>query len=104
MKEKTLVKREAAVAPALLTPSLVEKMLTERQQVQVVKFRTTCTDCMPNYCPVPRRSRRECDGTDVRTVAPRARGVLGRGAGGSRRGGGPGSPFAAVPCRHPVVG
>ena len=49
MKEKTLVKQETAVAPALLTPALVEKMLIQRQQVQVVKFRTTCTDCMPNY-------------------------------------------------------
>jgi len=49
MKEQTLVKKESTVVPVLLTPSLVEKMLSRRQQVQVVKFRTTCTDCMPNY-------------------------------------------------------
>lgn len=35
--------------PVILTPAAVEKMLAERQAVQVVKFRTTCTDCLPNY-------------------------------------------------------
>jgi len=28
---------------------LVEKMLARREAVQVIKFRTTCTDCLPNY-------------------------------------------------------
>jgi hypothetical protein len=49
MKEQALIKREATAAPVLLTPSLVEKMLARRQSVQVAKFRTTCTDCLPNY-------------------------------------------------------
>jgi hypothetical protein len=49
MKEQALIKRTVTSAPVLLTPSLVEKMLTRRQTVQVAKFRTTCTDCVPNY-------------------------------------------------------
>ncbi|MET9340050.1 hypothetical protein [Nonomuraea sp. NPDC003804] len=35
--------------PIMTTPEFVEKMLAARQEVQVVKFRTTCTDCVPNY-------------------------------------------------------
>jgi hypothetical protein len=35
--------------PVLLTPARIEQMLTSRQEVQVMKFRTTCTDCVPNY-------------------------------------------------------
>lgn len=49
MKEQVLVKQESTTVPVLLTPSLVTKMLARRQAVQVVKFRTTCTDCLPNY-------------------------------------------------------
>jgi hypothetical protein len=49
MKEATLKRTDTAVAPVLLTPTLVEKMIARRQSVQVVKFRTTCTDCVPNY-------------------------------------------------------
>lgn len=49
MKEATVTKKDTAVVPVLLTPMLVQKMLTQRQSVQVVKFRTTCTDCLPNY-------------------------------------------------------
>lgn len=49
MKEATLTKKIATASPLLLTPSLVTKMLARRQAVQVVKFRTTCTDCLPNY-------------------------------------------------------
>lgn len=49
MKQQTTVRADVAVAPVLLTPSLVEKMLARRQVVQVAKFRTTCTDCLPNY-------------------------------------------------------
>ncbi len=32
----------------MLVPDLVEEMVAERQKFQVVKFRTTCTDCVPN--------------------------------------------------------
>jgi len=49
MKEQTIVKKDTVVTPVLLTPTLVEKMLARRASVQVVKFRTTCTDCLPNY-------------------------------------------------------
>jgi hypothetical protein len=41
--------KKTTVAPVMLTPTLVEKMLAKRQSVQVIKFRTTCTDCLPNY-------------------------------------------------------
>ncbi|MGW8377974.1 hypothetical protein [Streptomyces sp. ODS28] len=34
--------------PLLLVPDLVEEMVAERQEFQLVKFRTTCTDCVPN--------------------------------------------------------
>jgi hypothetical protein len=40
---------ETVVAPVLLTPALVEEMIARRQVVQVIKFRTTCTDCLPNF-------------------------------------------------------
>jgi hypothetical protein len=40
---------ETVVAPVLLTPALVEEMIARRQAVQVIKFRTTCTDCLPNF-------------------------------------------------------
>jgi len=49
MKEETIIRTDTAVAPVLLTPTLVEKMLARREAVQVMKFRTTCTDCLPNY-------------------------------------------------------
>lgn len=49
MAELAPVRTETTVAPVMLTPTLVEKMLAERETVQVVKFRTTCTDCLPNY-------------------------------------------------------
>jgi hypothetical protein len=39
---------EARIAPIMLTPTSVEKMLARRMAVQVVRFRTTCTDCVPN--------------------------------------------------------
>ncbi|GAA1265461.1 hypothetical protein GCM10009677_16870 [Sphaerisporangium rubeum] len=41
--------RTTTETPVMLTPDLVQKMLTARQAVQVMKFRTTCTDCVPNY-------------------------------------------------------
>jgi hypothetical protein len=49
MAHRSTIKKETTVAPVMLTPTLVEKMLAKRQAVQVVKFRTTCTDCLPNY-------------------------------------------------------
>jgi hypothetical protein len=44
-----MVGADTTVAPVLLTPTLVEQMLVRRAAVQVMKFRTTCTDCLPNY-------------------------------------------------------
>jgi hypothetical protein len=49
MAPRSAIKKETTVAPVMLTPTLVEKMLAKRQAVQVIKFRTTCTDCLPNY-------------------------------------------------------
>ncbi|MEU9884971.1 hypothetical protein AB0M95_06735 [Sphaerisporangium sp. NPDC051017] len=34
--------------PVLLTPELVQNMLAARQAELAIKFRTTCTDCVPN--------------------------------------------------------
>ena len=31
-----------------LTPERVSKMLQERRSFQIVKFRTNCSDCVPN--------------------------------------------------------
>lgn len=39
---------ETITAPAVLVPSAIEKMLSKRQETQLAKFRTTCTDCVPN--------------------------------------------------------
>jgi hypothetical protein len=36
-------------APVMLLPRLVERMITDRQSVHIAKFRTTCTDCVPNF-------------------------------------------------------
>jgi hypothetical protein len=36
-------------SPVLLLPDLIEKMVAEREKFQVAKFRTTCTDCVPNF-------------------------------------------------------
>jgi hypothetical protein len=37
------------VAPSVfLTPERVTKMLAERRAFQIVKFRTNCSDCVPN--------------------------------------------------------
>ena len=35
--------------PVLLLPELIERMIAERETFQVAKFRTTCTDCVPNF-------------------------------------------------------
>ena len=47
--EQVQVEVGTVTAPAVLTPSAIERMLTERQAVQLPKFRTTCTDCVPNF-------------------------------------------------------
>ena len=39
----------STIAPVMLTPATVERMIAKRQSVQLAKFRTTCTDCLPNY-------------------------------------------------------
>jgi hypothetical protein len=50
MNEQKITRTDTTtVAPVLLTPALVEKMLARREAVQIIKFRTTCTDCLPNY-------------------------------------------------------
>jgi hypothetical protein len=49
MSKLTETKKDTAVAPIMLTPRTIEAMIAKRQAVQVVKFRTTCTDCLPNY-------------------------------------------------------
>jgi hypothetical protein len=50
MTEKTaVVRRETTTPPVVLAPALVEQMIAQRQAVQVIKFRTTCTDCLPNF-------------------------------------------------------
>lgn len=49
MNEQMITRSDTTIAPVLLTPTLVEKMLARREAVQIIKFRTTCTDCLPNY-------------------------------------------------------
>jgi hypothetical protein len=41
--------RIGADAPIMLLPDFVERMIAARQAAQIVKFRTTCTDCVPNW-------------------------------------------------------
>jgi hypothetical protein len=33
----------------MLLPELIEEMVSQRQAFQVMKFRTTLTDCVPNF-------------------------------------------------------
>ena len=35
--------------PVLLTPSRIQQMIADRRQLQVIKFRTTCSDVAPSY-------------------------------------------------------
>jgi len=53
MVEGSTVLTESAVttgaAPTLLAPTEIAKMLKERQRLQVVKFRTTCSDCVQSF-------------------------------------------------------
>jgi hypothetical protein len=46
--ENKSVELKTQVAPILLTPNTVERMIARRQAQQIVRFRTTCTDCVPN--------------------------------------------------------
>ncbi|MER5400660.1 hypothetical protein [Streptomyces sp. NPDC002599] len=48
-KAPTEVTRTSTPAPVMLLPRLVERMITDRQAAHIVKFRTTCTDCVPNF-------------------------------------------------------
>lgn len=45
------VRKEQTVsaAPLLLAPLAIQRMIEERQKLQLIKFRTTCADCLPNY-------------------------------------------------------
>jgi hypothetical protein len=45
---KTEGRTRTTVAPLLLTPSKVKNMIDARRQHQVIKFRTTVADCVPN--------------------------------------------------------
>jgi hypothetical protein len=42
-------RRSTATAPVMLVPAFVERMIAARQAAQLAKFRTTCTDCVPNW-------------------------------------------------------
>ncbi|MEU9135270.1 hypothetical protein AB0D33_04725 [Streptomyces sp. NPDC048404] len=48
-KSPTEVTRTSTPAPVMLLPRLVERMIADRQAAHIVKFRTTCTDCVPNF-------------------------------------------------------
>ena len=47
--EQAPVQVGTVTAPAVLVPSAIEQMLKQRQEIQAPKFRTTCTDCVPNF-------------------------------------------------------
>lgn len=40
---------EQPVPDIMILPKMVERMISARQEFQVMKFRTTCTDCVPNF-------------------------------------------------------
>ena len=42
------IKETGTLTPAVLTPARIEAMVEARKKHQVVKFRTTCSDCVPN--------------------------------------------------------
>jgi hypothetical protein len=42
------VKTPVVTPSVFLTPERVAKMLAERRSFQIVKFRTNCSDCVPN--------------------------------------------------------
>ena len=54
LKQKPSVKKEFAVKQAVTTTPLalshnqVASMVSQRKDYQVVKFRSTCSDCVPN--------------------------------------------------------
>jgi len=47
-KSHALVVAPAIRTSVFLTPERVAKMLQERRSFQIVKFRTNCSDCVPN--------------------------------------------------------
>lgn len=47
--ERRSTATSTATAPVMLLPDFVERMIAARQAAQIVKFRTTCTDCVPNW-------------------------------------------------------
>jgi hypothetical protein len=55
MLDSDVSSREAAPvgpptpAAPVLSLEAIEHMLAERREWQVMRFRTTCIDCMPNY-------------------------------------------------------
>jgi hypothetical protein len=40
---------DTQVSPIMLLPELIERMIEQRQAFQIKKFRTTFTDCVPNF-------------------------------------------------------
>jgi len=42
------VRHEEIKTPVILTPTRIETMIGDRRKYQVVKFRSTCSDCVPN--------------------------------------------------------
>lgn len=48
-KTEATERRGTVTAPVMLVPEFVERMIAARQAAQLVKFRTTCTDCVPNW-------------------------------------------------------
>jgi hypothetical protein len=47
--EAAQLRRGTGTAPVMLVPEFIERMIMARQAVQLAKFRTTYTDCMPNW-------------------------------------------------------
>lgn len=47
-KKEVVLKEAVTNTPAALTPSRISSMLDNRMEYQVIKFRSTCTDCVPN--------------------------------------------------------
>ena len=48
--DRTLTALPTTAQPiaALLVPDQVARMLRDREKFSVIKFRTTCSDCVPN--------------------------------------------------------
>lgn len=46
--QQSQVKTTVVKPDVFLTPERVAKMLADRRSFQIVKFRTNCSDCVPN--------------------------------------------------------